>query len=57
MTRSISSTHLPDHVSLPMAAFDGSVIRMTKGKDAEAQSAVERCSDRRQIARPKGDAA
>lgn len=43
---------------LPLASFDGENIeRISKGKDAEAQSAVERCSDRRQIARPKGEAA
>jgi hypothetical protein len=32
---------------LPLAAFDGSSInRISKGKDAEAQSSVERISDR-----------
>jgi len=38
---------------LPLAAFDGEKIKpISKGIDREAQSAVERISDRRQIARP-----
>lgn len=36
----------------PVALFDGKTVTMTTGKDKEAQSAVERLSERAQVARP-----